>query len=356
MGSSKVLHSPKNSHFTNVSTALLLLAPLLASLHTTVAQIGVCYGRVGSNLPQPGEVVALFNQNNIRRMRLYDPHQPALDALRGTDIELMLDVPNDQLRSVASSQGAADAWVRDNVVGYAAAGVRFRYITVGNEVDPADGRFAPFLFGAIQNIQTALNDVGLGDRVKASTAFKFDVMGNAFPPSDGSFNQQYRSLLDSILPFLRNNNSPMMLNLYPFFSYRDNPGNNPGQIRLDYATFTGPPGLVSDPPLSYSNLFDAMLDATYSALEKKEMGSLNIVVSETGWSSAGGGDATTVDNARAYNYNLVQHVKVGTPKRTGPIETYIFAMFDEGDKEPELEKHFGLFSPDRQPKYPMNFN
>jgi len=42
------------------------------------AQSGVCYGRLGNNLPTPTEVVALYNQYNIRRMRIYDPNQQVL--------------------------------------------------------------------------------------------------------------------------------------------------------------------------------------------------------------------------------------------------------------------------------------
>ncbi|CAN1276606.1 Glucan endo-1,3-beta-glucosidase, basic isoform [Linum perenne] len=250
-------------------------------------------------VPPPREVIALYKQNNIRRMRLYDPNQATLQALRGTNIQLIL---------------GANSWVRTNVVNYA-NNVQFRYIAVGNEVQPRDNRYAPFLVRAIRG--------------------------------------EYRNLLDPILRHLAANRSPLLLNLYPFFSYRD----NMAQIRRDYALFTAPSGLVQDGPRSYNNLFDAMLDATYSALEKAGMGSLNIVVSETGWSTAGGGPATSTENARIYINNLIQHVKRGTPKRpNGPIETYIFAMFDEENKNPELEKHFGLFGVNKQLKYPVNLN
>jgi len=85
--------------------------------------------------------------------------------------------------------------------------------------------------------------------------------------------------------------------------------------------------------------------------------SVPIVVSESGWPSAGGDASTTVTNAQTYNQNLINHVGTGTPKRPGAIEAYIFAMYNEDQKQgAETEKNFGLFYPNQQPVYTINFS
>jgi hypothetical protein len=60
---------------------------------------------------------------------------------------------------------------------------------------------------------------------------------------------------------------------------------------------------------------------------------------------ARGGFAASAENARAHNQGVIDHVRRGTPKRPGVLETYVFAMFNENQEpgEEEIERHFGLY-------------
>ncbi|RLN22993.1 glucan endo-1,3-beta-glucosidase, acidic isoform-like [Panicum miliaceum] len=310
--------------------ALALLLGTLAVIPTGVQSIGVCYGVNGGSLPSAGDVVQLYQSNGINLMRIYFPDANALQALSSTGIGLITDVPNDKLGSIASDPNAAAAWVRDNVQAF--PGVSFRYIAVGNEVAGGD---TSSILPAMQNINTALANAGLG-AVKVSTAVQSGVT-QGFPPSAGSFSQGH---MGPIAQYLQSTGAPLLAN---------------GQIDINYALFTSPGTVVQDGGNAYQNLFDALVDTFYSALENAGAGNVGIVVSESGWPSAGG-DAATAANAQTYNQNLINHVGQGTPKRPGAIETYIFAMFNE-DQKPgaETEKHFGLFNPDKSPAYPISF-
>lgn len=332
--------------------AIAAVPPLLMSQPISPeGSVGVCNGRVASNLPTESEVVEFYKINGIRRMRIYDPNQATLTALRGSNIELMLGVPNSDLHSL---QTDATLWVQTNVRAYFPA-TKIKYIAVGNEVDPENNhtsRYVPLVLPAMQSIYRALSVFGLEDQIKVSTSTYSALIQDSYPPSNSTF--KHKTFMHPIIDFLAQTKSPLLANIYPYFAHIGNPAHVP----LAYALFTSPGVVVQDGVHGYQNLFDAMLDGMYSATEKVAGGAnVTIVVSESGWPSAGGA-AATMENANTYYRNLIGHVKKGTPKRPGKeIETYLFAMFDENMKPGALtEQHFGLFYPNKQIKYQVSFN
>lgn len=84
---------------------------------------------------------------------------------------------------------------------------------------------------------------------------------------------------------------------------------------------------------------------------------VEIVVAETGWPSRGDPNEVgpSVENAKAYNGNLIAHLKslVGTPLMPArSVNTFIFALFDEDLKPgPASERAFGLFNTDLSMSY-----
>ncbi|XP_038977419.1 glucan endo-1,3-beta-glucosidase-like [Phoenix dactylifera] len=328
--------------------AITLLLGVLVVFPTSVQSIGVCYGRLGNNLPQPSDVVALYKSNNIGQMRIYDPYSPTLQALQGTNIQLIVDVPNDGLQNLASDASAANDWVQNNIQAY--SDVSFRYIAVGNEVIPGDS--AQYVLPAMKNIYSALSTAGLQNQIKVSTSVATVVLGVSYPPSHGAFSSDALNTLGPIIQFLNENGAPLLVNVYPYFSYVD----NQGSIDINYALFTSSGTVVQDGQYSYQNLFDAMVDAVYAALENVGGSNVAIVVSESGWPSAGD-TVATISNAQTYNQNLINHVGQGTPRRSGKaLETYIFSMFNENGKSAGIEQNWGLFYPNEQPVYPINFS
>ncbi|CAN6483562.1 unnamed protein product [Victoria cruziana] len=188
----------------------------------------------------------------------------------------------------------------------------------------------------MQNLLNSLTTADLNSKIRVTTVVAMSVLGPSYPPSTGAFSDEVTGVMSPIFSFLSSNSYPFLANVYPYFAYTV----NPGQIALPYALFTSKGPVVQDGNLSYQNLFDAMVDTLYSALEKTGGSNVEIVVSESGWPSAGSG-AATLQMPRLVN---------GTPKRPGkPIEASVFAMFNED----ATERNFGLFFPNKDPVYPI---
>ncbi|GAB4851663.1 hypothetical protein Ancab_031066 [Ancistrocladus abbreviatus] len=275
---------------------------------TIAAAVGTCLGLDANNLPSYPQMVAQYKQYNIQNLRTYNYLGDLCQPLAGSNTGVMVGVANQDFPGIDQSQDTGNAWVQNNI------------INCPSYVGPA-----------LRNIHNALNQHGLRNQIKVSTAWEMGMLSNLYPPSAGQLDPQLSSYYTPIIQFLHH------------------------QILLPYALFTSPSTVVQDSQYGYHNFFDAKMDAFYTALEEVGAGSVNIVVSETGWPTAGD-KGTSIDNARTYNNNLIQYVKYGTPKRPGNIETYISDMYDENLKSPVLEQNWELFYSNGAPKYPVNFS
>ncbi|KAH0732870.1 hypothetical protein KY289_004058 [Solanum tuberosum] len=266
------------------------------------------------------------------------------NALKGSNIEIILDVPNQDLEALANPSNA-NGWVQDNIRNHF-PDVKFKYIAVGNEVDPGKdtGKYVRFVVPTMENIYNALSSARLQNQIKVSTTTYSGLLTNTYSPRDSIFREEYKSFINPIIGFLARHNLPLLANIYPYFGHIDNINDVP----LSYALFNQ----QGRNDAGYQNLFDVLVDSMYFATEKLGGQNIEIIVSESGWPSEGH-SATILKNARTYYTNLINHVKggSGTPKKPGrTIETYLFAMFDENRKDGKpSEQHFGLFYPDKRP-------
>ncbi|KAK4489555.1 hypothetical protein RD792_005364 [Penstemon davidsonii] len=315
--------------------------------------IGVNYGLNGDNLPSPSDVVSLLKSRKIQKIRLFEPNAAVLTALQGSGISVILGTENQNLQSFALDPSAAASWVATNIIPYALS-VNFVHVgvvngAVGNDAIP--GTLAQYGPSAMQNIDTAIFAAGFA--VPVSTAVSMQILGPSFPPSNGVFSAEATPIMTQILTFLSSKNYPLLLNVYTWFPRLDDPNN----VHLDYALLEDTATPVPDNSLIYQNLFDAMVDTVYAAMEKVGVSNVDIVVAETGWPSAGNIDAT-VENAQRYNNNLIKLLASGkgTPRKPGKVvEAYIFALFNENLKPEGVEQNWGLFYPNMAEVYHVDF-
>ncbi|KAL9669345.1 hypothetical protein QQ045_006890 [Rhodiola kirilowii] len=323
----------------------MLAAILILDIFQEVNGIGVNYGLLGNNLPDPSRSIAVLKSRGVYKIRLFTPDQRVLNALRGSGVEVYIGTLNQDLPALAGNPGFAVNWVRNNVSPYA-TNVRISGVVVGNEVE--SGPLGGHLVAAMYNLDTALRAAGI--RAPVTTAVSYGMMRVSYPPSHGSFNPSAAGVMGGVARFLGARGYPLLANIYPYFAYRSDPSHiNPAYALLKNDGST----VVTDGNLKYYNLLDAMVDALYSALERVGGGNVRVIVSETGWPSAAGAFAS-IDYARQYNNNLARMVKSGrgTPKRPRTrLEAYIFAMFNENLKPGGIEQHWGLYYPNLQEVY-----
>ncbi|XP_015956741.1 glucan endo-1,3-beta-glucosidase 2 [Arachis duranensis] len=335
---------------------LLLLLLQISLLAADEAFIGVNIGTSLSDMPHPTQVVALLKSQQIHHVRLYDADQAMLIALAKTGIEVSVSVPNEELLAIAQSNSTAANWVYRNVVAHYPS-TNITSICVGSEVLTTLPNVAKILVNALKYIHSALVASNLDRQIKVSTPLSSSMILDSFPPSQAFFNRSLNPILIPMLDFLQSTGSYLMLNIYPYYDYME----SNGVIPLDYALFKPLPpnkeAIDSNTLVHYTNVFDAVVDAAYFAMSFLNFTNIPVVVTETGWPSKGDRNEpdATLDNANAYNSNLIKHVlnMTGTPKHPGiAISTYIYELYNEDTKAgPLSEKNWGLFDANGKPIY-----
>jgi len=377
------------AHIVLVGAALLLT--FFSSLEA--GDVGVCYGMQGSDLMQPLDVVKLLKNNRIGMVRLYDANARALNALAKSGIKVGVSLPNENLADAAGDPSYARQWVQSKLQAHL-PDTLINSVAVGNEVFHQVTGSTSLLLPAMKNIHSALVSVGLADTIKVITPIAMDALKVSFPPSAGAFKDELAdTVMRPMIHFLRQTGSYLTFNIYPYFAYKQ----NPDLIDLNYVLFLPNSGQRdTGNGLMYYNMFDAMTDAVFHAVEKLSSSAqhtqgrkmlqadddflLEMKTQESGLphppkhkkgalqheDSAGciscqkSVEAATTENAKTYNNNLISKVLrgTGTPyKPNARISVYIFSLFNEnlktgGDEE---EKYFGLFYPDGTPVYKVDF-
>lgn len=316
--------------------------------------IGINYGRIANNLPEPSKVVQLLKAQGLNRVKLYDTSSEVLTALANSDISVTVALPNELLSSTAADQSVADKWVEANISKFYPA-TKIEAIAVGNEVFADPNNTTKSLVPAMKNIHASLVKYKLDSAIKISSPVALSALQSSYPSSSGSFKAELvEPVIKPMLDLLRQTGSYFMVNVYPFFAYTA----NSDQISLDYTLFKQNPGVVdSGNGLRYNNLFDAQLDAVFAALSALKYDDVKIWVTETGWPSVGDTNeiGASQTNAASYNGNLVRRVLTGggTPLRPkDPLNVFLFALFNENQKSgPTSERNYGLFYPSEQKVY-----
>lgn len=109
------------------------------------------------------------------------------------------------------------------------------------------------------------------------------VFTSTYPPSQGAFSTKVMPVMAPVTKFLESKGYPLIVNIYPYFALISDQVNIP----LDYALLKNIAANL-DGGFVYRNLFGAMLDSAYAALEKAGGPNVKVIVGETGWPSAGG--------------------------------------------------------------------
>lgn len=89
---------------------------------TESTSVGVNWGTMATHQLPPEKVVKMLKENGFKKVKLFEADERILGALIGTDIEVMLAIPNFMLQKMSEDPAVAASWVEANVTSYCYTG------------------------------------------------------------------------------------------------------------------------------------------------------------------------------------------------------------------------------------------
>lgn len=346
---------PHNT-FLSFLTFSLYLVSLLPRTASSLPCIGVTYSatnRTQPPPPPPDRISGVMEDLKLTSLRLEEPDPAIIRSLLYTNVSLFLTIPNYLVTPMATNRSVARAWVYTHVLPFYPR-AKITTISVGNAFLDVYPQFATNLLPAISNVHVSLRDLGIR-KIAVSTTFSFfNAVTSPFPPSSAQFQEPPNvNLIGPLLEFLRDTNSSFLINLYPYNLYRVRP-----EIPLGFALFQEHAFNFRDDlttGVRYRNLFDVMVDAVVSAMALAGYETIPVVVTETGWPSAGSELDANIGYAEIYLRGLVRHLKsgAGTPLlRDGVRAVYLYELFDKEG----ATRNWGVLYPNGTTKYQIDFS
>ncbi|TVU46852.1 hypothetical protein EJB05_06424 [Eragrostis curvula] len=168
-------------------------------------------GMTSSETSRPSEFAKIVQSKQTKQARVCraeDTH--LLSSLAGSDAEVMLTIPNEQLEHVAEFQEEADLWVIAHVARFLPT-TRITHVIAGDDVVTASPGDAYFLVPAMLRLRSALAAAGLDGRVRVSTALSAEAL--AAPA--------WSDVAAHLLRFLKATGAPLFLKKSPRPSSED---------------------------------------------------------------------------------------------------------------------------------------
>ncbi|CAK9140484.1 unnamed protein product [Ilex paraguariensis] len=321
--------------------------------------VGVNWGRQTTQKLLPSMVVDMLLTNGIGKVKLFSAQSIALDAFAGTNIQVTIAVPNNDLQIMKDKDNATN-WVRTSIT-QNWNDFKFKYVVVGNEpfsLDEKDDTYRKDVLPAFQLIQGALDEAGFGDKIKVTVPHFLDVLklGSTKPSEAGHFRDEVKDAMIQMLEHLNASGAPFMATINPIYLLQKY------NYSLEFAFFDGedPNSTITDGDITYTNMFDAAYDAFVWSLKNAGFPNMKIVIGQIGWPTDGDPNCNIANAKRFYDGFLKKMASdQGTPLRPGPLEAYFYNLVDENRIDTSrgmFQRHWGIYNYDGTPKFQLDFS